>query len=241
MRRDRKLFIGNRLRVGNGLLAWYDVSRDDFLTLSGSKITQCLDRSGNANHSDVQATSSKQPERTEGSLNGLSGATADGNDALDLPSSVYSLAGGNNTIFGVGKRTTEAGDNDSIVAFTTSSSPRLLIRFGGTSGTVNYRSSASGSILSNGSNTNTKPQMMTGFRSGTTASISVAGGTPVTNTDASDVLNVDSAQLANGSGGLLGVLYEVILYNRTLTTWILSYTSAEQTTIHASKLNRDEV
>lgn len=66
-----------------GLFGWWDFSDSSTLTLSGSSITQVLDKSGNSRTAS-QGTANNQPTLATGARNGLSAAQFDGtNDALD--------------------------------------------------------------------------------------------------------------------------------------------------------------
>lgn len=64
------------------LKLWYD---GDHTVLSGSAITQLLDRSSNGNDSVVQSTSTKRPSSVN-TLNGLTTMTFDGGDCIQTPS-----------------------------------------------------------------------------------------------------------------------------------------------------------
>ena len=66
-----------------GLFAWWDFADSSSLTLSGSNITQVLDKSGN-NRTASQATGNNQPTLATAARNGRNAAQFDGvNDALD--------------------------------------------------------------------------------------------------------------------------------------------------------------
>ena len=66
-----------------GLFGWWDFSDSSTLTLSGTSITQVLDKSGNSRTAS-QGTANNQPTLASSARNGLSAAQFDGtNDALD--------------------------------------------------------------------------------------------------------------------------------------------------------------
>lgn len=206
-----------------GLPAWYDTSLATYLTLDGSAITQLLDRSGNANHTDVQATGSKRFNFNSTGLNSLGIAEADGGDTLELPSALYTIPSTENTIVAVVKRTSEDASVDSILTMSESGATRFDLAFDSTSGQLNYRSNdiASGDVQKSGA-TNTDFQIMIGRRdtSGNQA-ISFNNGTEAINGNAVNEPGIDSAFIgsANDSSNfLIGAFAEILLYNTLLST-----------------------
>lgn len=244
------------------LQAWYDFSNSAYLTLVSTAITQALDRSGNGNHTDVQATTTKRPTWAAAQLNGLSTATFDGGDTLALPSALYTLANGNNTVFTVSQ--TGSGTNARIITLSEAGSSRLYV--GNASATaVEYQSSTSVGV---GPNVTANPNiynLFTGFRSGTTQSISVDGGTAATNTGGLDESGVDAAFIGSRADTglyLTGGIAEILIYNRALSVaeinqvelylankwgiyhpnagWIGAYTPWQQMLIRAWGINKDD-
>jgi hypothetical protein len=97
-----------------GLQAWYDTTSDDYLTLDGTAITQCIDRSGQGNNTAVQGTASSRPTRALSQINGLQAATFDGGDFLNLPSALYSVSNGDSTIFIISRGTSNTTQQASL-------------------------------------------------------------------------------------------------------------------------------
>lgn len=205
-----------------GLLAWYDFTESAYLTLSSTAITQALDRSGNGNHTDVQGTAGARPTFAANQLNGRSLATFDGGDTLVLPSALYSLPNGNNTVAMVAKRNTEAGTTTSIFNMTEGGLDRYATNFASASGRLAFLSSTGvANVLVQDGNTNTDYQIILCKRSGTTQSISVNGGTATTNTGGASEAGVDAAYIGSKGGAsqfLIGGIAEIIFYNTDLTT-----------------------
>ena len=256
----------------SGLAVWYDFSSvvggvptaAAYLTLSGTAITQALDRSTSANDTAVQGTATARPTFATSQLNGKSLATFDGGDTLLAPAALYTLPTGNWTFIAVAKRDTEAGTSQAILSFAdVGISVRSHISFSATAGSVSFRHNASTlSTVTDGRNTTY--QILTAFRSGTTQSLAVAGGTPVSPTTATDPGAITRLSIGTIDGSvnpLTGGVAEIIMYNRALTgaeilsvelyvaekyglyhpsaTWINAYTSSQQSIIHALKSNKD--
>ena len=260
--------LGARFGAGSpaqvpGLVAWYKNTDDKFLTLATSAITQNLDLSGNGNHTAVQGTSTNRPTRTLDVINGLQSALFDGDDDLDIPSGLFSIPSGPNTIFIVAKRDTEAAANEALMWFSeVGVTNDLYIRYGSAAGTIEF-SHGGTAIISTG-NINTSSQVITCRRSGTTQGISVNGSTEVTNTNAIDGASTDKANIGAAttpSQNVTGAMHEILIYNSSLSasqiafievgladeygtyhpsaTWINNYSASVQLMIHAAKLNLD--
>lgn len=206
-----------------GLLAWYDISLSAYLTLDSTAITQFLDRSGNDNHTDVQATGTKRPTFNSTGLNSLGIAELDGGDTLELPSALYTIPSTENTIVAVAKRTSEDASIDSIVTMSEAGATRFDLAFDSTSGQLNYRSndSASGDVQKSGA-TNTDWQIIIGRRDASTAQgINYNNLTEATNANAVDEAGIDSAFVgsANDSSNYLtGSIAEILFYDSLIDT-----------------------
>lgn len=206
-----------------GLPAWYDTSLATYLTLDGSAITQLLDRSGNSNDTDVQATGSKRPNFNSTGLNGLGIAECDGGDTLELPSALYTIPSTVNTIIAVARRTSEDASVDSILTMSESGATRFDLAFDSTAGQLNYRSNdiASGDVQKSGA-TNTDWQIIVGRRDTVgDQAVSFNNGTEATNSNAVNEPGIDSAFIgsANDSSNfLIGDFAEILLYSTLLPT-----------------------
>ncbi len=247
-----------------GLEAWYDFSNSNFLTLSGTAITQALDRSGNGNHTAVQATSTARPTFTASQQNGLSGAVFDGGDWFDLPSELHSIPDGDLTVIAVAKRSSETGSIETIYSMQESTATRQILAFGVTAGELAWRSNdnSSGTVSKTGA-TNTNYQIIRGRKAGATQAVTYNNEVEATNSSAADEDGVDRARIAVTNTGLFltGGILEIMFFNRSLSeaeilstelylankyglyhpnaTWINAYSSSIQLMIHAAKLNRD--
>ena len=203
-----------------GLQLWLDASDTDTITSSGGAVSQWDDKSGNSNNA-TQGTGSAQPTTGASTQNGENIIDFDGGDTFVLPSALYSIPNGSNTIFAVTKRTSEDATLDAIVGMQESSSTRYILSFDATSGVLDFRSNniASGAITISGA-TNTDFQIVRGRRNGTTQAISFNGSAEQTNTSGADENGVDAAHIASlgGSGNfLVGSIAEMLVYNRSLT------------------------
>ena len=227
MSRRRRLIrgggLGNVLGVGQGLQAWYDFSQSSYLTLSSAAITQALDRSGNGNHTAVQATGTARPTFDATGLNGKGVATFDGGDFLTLPSALYTIPSGDNTLFIVSKRTSEDGTFDSPLCMGENGvNNGYVMLYSNVAGSCLFRNrQVGGSLATTTGDTNTDFQILRGRREGTTQGMSVNGGTEATLTTATDPTTVDIGYIgatAVSSLFLTGEIAEILIYNRSLTT-----------------------
>ncbi len=255
---------GNDVVPRFGLTSWYDASDPAYLTLASTAITQFLDRSGNGNPTLVQSTGTARPTLTAAALNGRSVASFDGGDTLVLPSAIYSIANGNNTIFSVAKRNAGVA-TEIIISGSEAASSRCSLRFG--NGTIDFISNTTaGTGVVSFATTTTNYNVITAFRSGTTQSITANGGTPTTDANGASESGVDAwaiGSLAGSANFLTGSIAEILIYNRALTaaeivqvelylankwgiyhpnaTWITAYSPFWQMLIHAWKINKDDV
>ena len=200
-----------------GLQAWYDTTSDDYLTLDGSAITQFIDRSGQGNDTDVQGTASARPTRTASQINGLQAAVFDGNDELDLPSALYSIPNGDNTIFLVAKQDTAAsGTNERILSMNDAGSNRLYFQYASGSELLAYTNGLGGGDAALSSTTTTDFNIFTGQLSGTTETIT-ANGSEDSGT-APNGVNFTAINATIGQGTFDGALVEVLIFDRALTS-----------------------
>lgn len=207
-------------RIG-GFQAWYDTTSDDYLTLDGTAITQFIDRSGQGNDTPVQGTASARPTRALSQINGLQAATFDGGDTLELPSALYSIPNGNNTVFAVCKRNTETAQSNKIVGLSEVGSQRLLLDYGSSAGSAFYQSRTAAGNGASSSGTNTDFNLFTCYRDGSTQSISRNGSAESTIALGASEANCDAGHigsLAGSSAFLTGAIAEILIFNRALTS-----------------------
>ena len=202
------------------LKLWLDAYDASTITESGLAVSQWNDKSGQGNHA-TQGTGSAQPTYAPNTLNGKAVLTFDGGDFLDIPSGLYTIPNGDNTVFVVSKRNTETGSQEQLLTFVqTGVAARLGIQYPATAGRVSYFNQFNGGTApENTGNTNTNYQILTGFRSGTTQSISVNGNTAVSNADATSSALTDVIYLGSSQGilYLTGGIAEVLIYARALS------------------------
>ncbi len=222
MSRRRRLLSGNRLGVTEGLQAWYDAADSSTITSSGSplQVSQWDDKSGNGYHV-TQGTGTNQPVTGETTTNGLN-VLDFVNDYFNIPSGLYSLAAGGNTVFIVSQKTAEDGAFDTLYNMRTGTTNKNFMLYSATAGAIDWRSNNAGSgTTSNTGNTNTNFQILRGRRSGVTQAVAVNGGAETTDSNGSDITGIDSAFIGTLTGAanfLEGSLAEILMYNRSLST-----------------------
>lgn len=187
---------------------------------SGGKASRWNDLSGNVN--DVtQGTGAKQPTTGVTTENGKNVLDFDGGDSFVVPSALHAITNSANTIFVV-SQTSSNNTTQRMINGTQAGSTRYLLGFENVVGRVSFLSNnaSSGSLLNNTA-TKTNFSLYTAFRSGTTMSLSVNGGTATTNTSANDEADIDTmaigAQASGASNQLTGSIAEIIIYDRALS------------------------
>ena len=128
-----------------GLVAWYDGELSP-ITSSGGSVSQWNDISGNENHA-FQSLGSSQPTTSATTLNGKNVIDFDGSEVLEMPSALYSIPDGPNTIFVVVKTNT-TGTLSSIeapISFTESTFFRRGVQYTTTDNQVRSSNSVTGS------------------------------------------------------------------------------------------------
>lgn len=212
----------SNLIPSRGITAYYDTTLSEYLTLSGSAITQFLDRSGNGNHTGVQGTVGARPTWTSNQYGSTSAAVFDGvANFLALPSALYSIPNGNNTLFVVSK-TAAPDTHQRLLDMTKAGSGRYLLEYGSVAAQMIFlsRNANSGGTSIDGI-TEANANIFTCYRSGTTLSISVNGGAESTNTNGVSEPGIDGGNIGanGGTPGLFlnGSIGEIILYNIVLS------------------------
>ena len=199
-----------------------DASQTDTITDSNGNVTAWADKSGNGNHSSLTAGTPSTGDSTE---NGLNIIDFSGVDQMSLPSALYTIPNGNNTMFVVSKRVEEDGTVDATLGASTGAQNEFFHVYSFVSGTQSFtnRSGSGGSVSSTG-NTNTSLNIAQMLRAGTTQSISVNGETPVTNLGASSSATIDDFFIGSGGSstlGLNGSIGEIIIYDTNLTSNVI--------------------
>jgi len=191
------------------------------------RISQWSDSSGYNNHA-TQATASKRPVYNPNQLNGKAVTTWDGANTLMLPSGLYSIANGDNTIFMITKRNSEAGTNIYLMQMTEAAALRQYLRFSLTAGQATYvnRQSDANQVTVTGL-TNTNYQILRMQLSGTTQAIASNNGTAVTNTSGQYESGIDLAAIGSNAASsgnfLIGGIAKFLIYNRALSASEIAY------------------
>lgn len=186
------------------------------------RVSQWNDTSGQGNHA-TQGTASSQPIYTPALINSSKASTTwDGLGKFVLPSTLYTVPGGNNTIFAVSNSITFAVQQG-ILFMEASGSSRLRLGFGTAAGAGSSTNSkfGNGPFVSDASaaGTNANFQILTGYRSGTTQSMQINNGTAVTNTNGANGTSITTALIGTNNAGtvsLTGNIAKILLYNRAL-------------------------
>lgn len=207
----------------SNLQLWLDAADTSASNIAESSnlVSQWNDKSGNGNNV-TQGTGSAQPTTNVSTSNGKNVLNFDGGDSFDIPSGLFTVADGSNTVFVVSRRTSEDASQDLIFNFMTGATNKFLMLYSATGGQIDYRSNNTplGSA-SNTGNTNTDFNIVRGRRSGTTQAIAVNGGAESTNTNGENISGIDDAFLGSLDGTtqfLTGSIAEVLMYDRSLST-----------------------
>lgn len=191
-------------------------------------VASWTDLSGYGNH-PTQGTGAQQPINTANQQGGKPTLlfTGTNSSSLTLPSGLFLVPNGNNTVFAVAKRNTESGAAVKVVEITKAGAQRLELGYNSASGGVGYQSRAGvGSGVSSTGNTNTNYQILTGFRSGTTQSVQVNNGTAVTNTSGANESTCDGGNIGSLAGAtnfLTGGIAEIIIYPYAVSAAGITY------------------
>lgn len=202
----------------SGLVLWLNSSDLSSITSVSGKVSNWLDKSGNSNNA-VQSNNSFKPTTNSRTLNGKNVLDFDGiSSRLNLPSSLFSVPAGNNTVFIVVSFDNVLDDQNRLLAGSDSGSGRWVL----------HRDPSSDSVTANNSNS------VTGISLTVPDDISAHTLGLVRNSSAVKVFydgsfsapftaeNMTCTSLALGaqsSGGTYtdGIIAEVLIYNRALS------------------------
>ena len=132
---DGETFVPNSF-TGNVL--WLDAADTSSITDDGGAVSRWFDKSGNANHTDIQSTGSKQPTTDATTQNSKNVIDFDGGDTLELPSALYAIPNGNSTLFLVGAATDDAAV-DAFISMEESTASRYILRSNNNTTVTAYR------------------------------------------------------------------------------------------------------
>jgi len=197
---------------------------------SAGAVDQWTDKSGQGNN--VTQTGSARPTTNATTQNGLNVLDFDGGDTLVVPSGLFSIPNGANTIFAVAKRTSETAIIEGLFNLREGSNNRYFMIFSTVSGRIEFRNGTTS--ITKSSLTNTDFQILRGRRSGTTEAVTANGLSEASSTNAIDESGIDTGFIGGLTGGasrLIGSIAEIILYDRSLSvverSAVESYLSAK--------------
>lgn len=202
-----------------GLQLWLDASDASTITKDGSGfVSQWSDKSGNANHA-TQGTGSNQPLTGVTLQNAKNVIDFDGGDALALPSGVYSLPYGSNTVFVVAKTSLNT-IQQRMINMTNAFSSDYGIEYSSTSGQLVFFNNPSGTGINKTGVTKSNFNIICCKRDATSVSIAINSGTASSNSNGLDVPGINEASIGayqSSSLFLTGSIAEIIAYNRFLS------------------------
>ncbi len=184
------------------------------------RISQWNDTSGRGNHV-TRASGLTCPVFNPNKLNGRAVATGDGVSSFDIPSTLFTIPNGANTLFVVAN-TSDTGNIQRMLYMRNASAAGYSLLYHSASSTaIRFLNAASGTPFVTLNATKTNFNIFMGRRSGTTEAIAVNNGVETSDTNATSDSGVTSALLMAGNAGttqqLFGNIAKVILYNRSLS------------------------
>ncbi len=196
---------------------WYDATQQ-----AAGAVTSWADKFSNVGAA-TQGTGAQQPICTANQINGRNGLvfTGSSSQTLLIPSGINTLPTGDSTIFIVGKRATASGNTEIMTALgvTGTGTNREYLRFN-TAEQIDGQNNIAGVPVSQACTTTTA-SIHRFRRSGTTQAVSVNNAAETINTSATNETGVDGSYIGSRLGTsqfLTGVIGEIIIYNRSLST-----------------------
>ncbi len=202
----------------SGLVEWLDASNAGSITSSGGLVSQWNDLSGTGNNV-TQASGSNQPTTGTTTQNGLNVIVNSATTGFDMPSGLYTIPAGDNTVFVV-YQSSDTTNNRNILSGTNGTGRWRIALNNGGAGNFIGTNSATGvnSTLTGGNNTNVHVVEL--LRNGATATATldstVGTGAAATNTTPT-ALRLGSFA-TTFTTGLTGWMAEVVIYNRALNS-----------------------
>jgi len=195
------------------------------ITDSSGAVDQIDDKYGNG-LSTTQVPGAKQPTTNATTQNGKNLIDYDGGDSLILPSALYLIPNGNNTVIYVAKRSAEDATNDTVFCFNEggggTGEARYYSIFSSVAGDISFRNGTAVTPgIGNSGNTNTNFQVVACRREGTTQAIAVDNGTETTNASGTSENGVDRAFLGtvgDTTNYLTGNIAQIDFFSGSLTT-----------------------
>ena len=198
-------------------LTWLDASDASTITQVAGKVSQWNDKSGNGNNA-TQGTGSAQPTTGSVTMNGLNAISFNlsSNNFMNLPSGLYGITNGNNTVFASFELANATGDQRILTGSNNNSTSNLMLRC---NSDFEFRDANSGGTATKTVTLNTSPHIVSVNNNGTTTTGYYDGSPAVTATSATTTcISMGIGCGPNGGGPYLnGALQDVIMYSRLLT------------------------
>jgi len=211
---DRQPFLPTL--IGTSLKLWLDAADTSTVINTSGNVTSWRDKSGNANNATTSSGSPRTGDTTRNGKNVIDFTT----DQMTLPSAVYTIPSGANTLFVVAKRATETGLIETTIAMATGATSQYFHIFSSTAGFQSFTNrNAGGGSRSVSGITNTNFSIAYMRRSSTTQGIAANSTTLSTNTSATDTTPTAAyiGTAASLTLPLIGSIAEIILYNAAIT------------------------
>lgn len=205
-----------------GLQLWLDANDTATITDAGAgAVSQWNDKSGNLNHA-TQSISGRRPVTGTQTINSKNTIYFDGTDYLALPSALYSIPAGANTVFIV--TTSEELTPAILASRILSGKVTTNTNFGAitspNAGTVQYRNSTSANTTAYATTLDVNPHIFGGYRSGTTQQPFYdgqrSGNTSAANQTLTELTIGWDVSITAGQG-MIGKFAEIVIYNASLT------------------------
>lgn len=216
------------------VLAWYDPSDTASITdAGGGAVSQINDKSGNGYHA-TQGTAGRRPITGTQTINSLNALDFDGvvggttADTLVLPSGVYTVSSGNNTVFVIAKTDVSTSGNHFMLYNSNSGSGFYQLAMGGSNTTLNYSSSNAYNFSTSTISGDTNVHVWGGIRNGTSMRSFYDGVLGPNNTSASNTTTTAAFIGADNFGGQTwdGKVGEIVIFTKALSTQEMNWMGA---------------
>lgn len=201
-----------------GLKAWYDASDLSAITdAGGGAVSQWADKSGNGYHA-TQSTGAQRPVTGTRTVKGANGLDFNGTSHnLILPSGLYSLSAGANTIIAIFAADLSGDATQRIINGQDAGTGRFYMGINATGLTAANNATGSGATTETWTK-DANAHMAVFTRNGTAQTNNIDGGTGASNSSGTD-LTMTQLLLGGQSSSANrfdGILCELMLYGRAL-------------------------
>lgn len=190
--------------------------------LAVPKLSQWNDKSGNGNNV-VQGTGTAQPIYIPNAENGKSALSFNGSSNLIMPSPLYAIPNGANTIIAVSKIYTETGATEWVVNLSTGSGGiDYYFIYDNVAGAFNMKNASLAQQAQITGLTNTNLQILVGtFNGANIQTVRSNNGAASTNASAAPIATIDRGWIGARTSGVTffrGELCSLLIYNTLLTS-----------------------